>query len=243
MTIYEKLDGFSDYTFHEADHSYWLGGERVKTSVTQLVGTFTEEFDKEYWSQKKAKDRNVTPDVILKEWEDKAEFAGTCGTQFHSYLENILAGKLINPFIEGRDDVNERLEKLMPLAERFEEDIRHKMIPIRSECIVGKGLEVAGQFDQLFYNSTYNELQVWDWKTSKSIDEYNPFRKFMKNPFSHLFDCNFYTYSLQLNIYRHLLALKGISVARCYIAWFHEKNDSYKIYEAFDMSETVAQIL
>ena len=44
---------------------------------------------------------------------------------------------------------------------------------------------------------------IWDWQRSKEIRTDN--RQQMLPPLQHLPDCNYFTYALQLNLYRYIL--------------------------------------
>ena len=241
--LIKQLDAFSDYTFSETNHEYFYKGNKVKKSVTQLVSYYHKKFDREYWSEYKARKEGVSKELILEDWDRKSELSTTTGTQFHSYMEHSLAGKIFNPTIQLREDVNSRLDGLIPMADKFLSDIKHKLIPVRSEFIVGLEDKVAGQIDQIFWNDTKQELQIWDWKTSKTIDTENRYGDKMFYPFEDLDDCAFNHYSLQVNIYKYLLSSKGIDVGKCYVTQFHENNDTYEIFESIDLQKKVETIL
>ena len=241
--LIKQLDIFSDYSFLESEHAYFYKGNRVKKSVTQLVGYYHKKFDREYWSEYKAKKEGVSKEVILEDWNRKSELSTTTGTQFHSYMEHSLAGKIFDPKIPLREDINSRLNGLIPLADKFLSDSKHKLIPVKSEFIVGLGDKVAGQIDQIFWNDVQQELQIWDWKTSKSIDTENRYGDKMFHPLESFDDCSFIHYCLQVNIYKYLLESKGISVGKCYISQFHEDKDNYEIFECLDLQKEVEKIL
>ena len=44
-------------SFNAEGHHYIVDGNRIKHSVSQLIKTFFPEFDSEYWSRMKAKER------------------------------------------------------------------------------------------------------------------------------------------------------------------------------------------
>ena len=241
--LIKKLDAFSDYTFSETNHEYFYKGNKVKKSVTQLVSYYHKKFDREYWSEYKARKEGVSKELILEDWNKKSELSTTTGTQFHAYMEHSLAGKVFDPKISLREDVNSRLDGLIPLADKFLSDSKHKLIPIKSEFIVGLEDKVAGQIDQIFWNDAQQEIQIWDWKTSKTIDTENRYGDKMLYPFEDLDDCAFNHYSLQVNIYKYLLAYQEIDVGKCYIVQFHENNSNYEIFESIDLQKKVETIL
>lgn len=85
---------------------------------------------------------------------------------------------------------------------------------------------VAGSIDFLLKDK-YGRIVIVDWKRSKEIKEENKFEKGL-GVFSHLDNCNFWHYSLQLNIYRHILETRyNKEVVGMYIAVFHPDNSSH----------------
>jgi len=246
MTTYTLLDQFTDYNFDDSLHKYTYKGNPVKTYVTQLIDTFQEPFDKDYWSKKKAKDRGITQEEILAEWQRKSDISANTGTQFHAFMENSLAGKNtpIIPIDDNiKNEVLQRYELLKPLGSKFINDSRHNLIPIKSEVIIGLQDKIAGQIDQLFFNKASNEIEVWDWKTNKEIKTKNSFRKNMLKEFCNYNECEFIHYSIQLGIYKEILFRQGFIIGRCYFVWFNENNINYECFECIDLSGPIRRIL
>ena len=244
--IYLLLDQFRDYYFDENLHKYSYLGQPVKTSVTQFIESFYQPFDKDYWSRRKAVQRGITQEEILAEWQRKADISARTGTQFHSFMENSLASKNTpkHHFPEDQqEEIFTRYELLKPLGQKFLFDSRNTLVPIKSEIVIGYEDKIAGQIDQLFYNKSSQELEVWDWKTNKEILTQNKYRKKMLNEFSFLDDCNYNHYSLQLNIYKNILIRYGFNIGRCYFVWFNENNDNYQCFECLDLQSQVQTIL
>lgn len=85
---------------------------------------------------------------------------------------------------------------------------------------------IAGSIDLVLVNEN-GEIIICDWKRSKEIkfkgwEDRNGNRKKGFGIFSHLDDCNFIHYTLQLNIYRHLLELHyGKKVIGLYLVICH----------------------
>jgi ATP-dependent exoDNAse (exonuclease V) beta subunit len=96
----------------------------------------------------------------------------------------------------------------------------------------------------LFYNKKAGEYQIWDYKTNKEIKTGNNFGNKMKNPISHLEECELNTYSLQLNLYKHLIEKNtNIKIGKCYLVWINEAIDDYKVIETKDLMTEVKIML
>ena len=204
MDISVELSVFNNIKYYDEPHTYYIGGTRM-VSATQIIGKFKQEFDSEFWSKKKAKERN---NKIFPYPKDRAI--------------RILEG---NGF-KQEETLEKDFDKLVSLFNKFYEESYGKLIPMKSEIIVGdEDLGICGMVDQLFWNNKTNELQIWDWKTNKEIKRSNRWQKF-KGPLSHLDVCEFNTYSLQLSLYRFLIEKNtNIKLGDSYIVWLNEKND------------------
>lgn len=74
--------------FHEDGHKYndSLGNEYL--SVTTLLGSYHQKFDKNYWLLKKAKELHISPKELEKQWDTIKDEACSRGTLTHNGLED-----------------------------------------------------------------------------------------------------------------------------------------------------------
>jgi len=249
LEIFEELDKFNNIVYYDEPHKYFMGMKQM-TSVTTLLGKYKEKFEADYWAQRKAEERGITKEEILEEWRIINKIATTKGTIIHNFIEQLLANKVF-PYPEsmafkevGIDNVTtvkKKVSVLEVMAKKFVEDIKGKLIPIKSEVVVGdEKLGICGMVDQMFYNKKAEELQIWDWKTNKKLNFTNDFGKFLKGIFKHLPECEFYIYSLQLSIYREIIRRNtNLTIGDCYIVWFFEENETYKVIKCADLTEEV----
>ena len=114
-----------------------------------------------------------------------------------------------------------------------------------SEIIYDEDNGISGTIDLILANDR-GELVLLDWKRSKEIKRTNRFQKAF-DPISHLDDCNFNHYSLQLNFYRHIIETKYLRIVLAmFIVVFHpnlpecqfihiaeNRTDTIKIWEDF----------
>ena len=251
----ELDDAFRDITYYDEPHVYTIRDHNEKMrSVTGLLSDFKEKFDADFWAQRKADDEGVTKEDKLEEWRVINKIATTKGTIIHNYIENLLAGKIF-PYPKdyvisevGKENehiVLDKVLKLEKMANSFISDIAGKLLPIKSELVVGdQELGVCGMVDQLFYNYKQKEMQIWDWKTNKKLRCDNEYGKKLKGLVSHLDECEFTIYSLQLSIYREIIHRKtNLDIGKTYIVWFFEENETYKVIECLDLREEAKLIL
>jgi ATP-dependent exoDNAse (exonuclease V) beta subunit len=253
MEIIKELAKFNHIKFHDKEHKYYLNGKKM-SSVTQLIGKFKQPFDSDYWSEKKANERGILKEDILKEWKYKADFATQKGSAVHAFAENYLFNKVF-PFpeqemvevlgsVENMFDCRAAVKSITQLFKKFYEDSYEKLVPVRAELVVGDDeLGLCGMVDQLFWNEKSGELEIWDWKTNKEIKETNKWQQF-KDPLNHLDVCELNTYSLQLSLYKHIIERNtNLKLGNSYIVWLNENNDTYKVFKCHNFEKEVKSIL
>ena len=195
----------SSIKFDELPHIYYVNDKKVDTSVTKLVHSFFSGFNANQIAsrciQKAKKDKtspyvNMTKDEILQQWENNRDQSANAGTFLHKTIEN---------FYNKKDYENNSREFEYFL--NFYNKTKNKLVPYRTEWeIYHEELNLAGSIDMVFQNVETNRFVIFDWKRSKEIKKIS--KNFGKHPVDHLPDCNFWHYSLQLNMYKYILESK-----------------------------------
>jgi hypothetical protein len=247
--IFEELYKFKDIRYVDSTHEYTLDGVK-HTSVTTFIGEYKSKFDTENVAKKYALKHKLDVNKVIEDWDYMREFASMKGRTFHSFAENWYANKIFEYDVE---DIKNKwgnsmilaLEKMLVHFKKFYSDSSKSLIPVKSEFIVyDSEYQIAGMVDQLFFNKKHNEYQIFDWKTNKDISFQSQYRDYFKHPISHLEECEFNTYSLQLSIYKHIIEKNtNIKIGKCYIVWINEMNDTYKLYECKNMNEEFQSML
>jgi len=203
--------------------------------VTEKVHRYVNKFDKEYWSERKARERGVTSDVILAEWKEKGDIANRKGTNFHKYAENMINNKFENIEVD---------ERLISMFKDFYYTSSKSLIPVKSEIVIGDtDLQIAGMIDQLYWSNKLDGLVIFDWKTNKAIKKTSFRRQKMLHTFRHLDDCEFNTYSLQQNIYKYIIEKNSnLKIKALFLGWFNEKNPTYEIFKCLDLQDKMPVI-
>ena len=249
LTIFDELSKFNNIIYHDDPHVYYMNGVK-SISVTKLISAFEKPFDTERMSAITARKTGKTQDEVKKMWKLKNEISTYKGSAVHSYIENYLAHKvfpyqnahILNNF-NGIDPIKEKFDKIIPLVHKFHDDIDGKLMPIKSELIVGDvEYGLCGMIDQLFYNKKSGMLELWDWKTNEKIDTHTDYP--LLAPVSHLSTAKLDVYSLQLSLYKHILEKNtNLKLGDSYLTWFNEANDTYKIYKCHDYREEAINII
>ena len=175
-------------------------------------------------------------DRMSKEEMFKDKFVGT---KFVAGVDPDIFDKLY----DGQDPVFPKYVKCTALVDKFISDIRGKMIPIKSELVIGSPkYMVCGMVDQLFYNLKSQQFEIWDWKTNTKFDTESKFH--LNAPCAHLSQCKLDEYSLQLACYKHMFQeMTGIPIGNCYLCWFSEEQPEYKVFKCKDLPNEAVQLL
>ena len=209
----------SKVTFDEAAHTYTadVSGKKY-ISATTLIGKFKQKFDAVAVSTAYAKKNGNTPEYWQQQWAKISKTACDKGTLFHKRKEDegIAAGGAT------------RNKKWIPVhvAEalaQIEHDYHNIPDGIHQELqLWNHYFEIAGLTDLCIVDGNYFDID--DYKTNKKIDK-TSFRhpktgyKKMLFPLTHLQDCNFNHYQLQLSLYAFMF--EQLSGKTCRSICFH----------------------
>ena len=245
---------FDCITFIQSTHSYLINNKMAPISVTGLLGKYKEAFEVDKWSTIKANKLGITPGQMKEEWHLNNLYATHRGTIVHNFIENYFNNKIIQYNKESiekdlGEETHEKLRKeVLKLIDQFKEfskDIDY-ILPVKQEFVVGdiKGTQICGMVDLVAYNTKTNKFEIYDYKTNKEIKFNSKFKKNLLPPIDHLEDCEFNSYSLQLNIYKYFIEkYTSIKIDSLNIVWFNVNNDSYKLIPLLDMQKEVELIL
>lgn len=236
MKIVEKHPSGSDIIFIPEGHRYFLDGIPL-TSVTTFVSKFFPKFDTEFVSEKYAQKYGLDQEKVKQDWKQEGEQATLLGDNCHEYADALINNKkLIKPLNKKEknyfNSINNYLKYLFITG--FE--------PFKTEYIIAsRSLRIAGAVDLIFIKG--NTIYIKDWKTNKAINTYNTFQSAL-DPISHLDDCLFNKYSLQLNLYRCILETDKYFVGKEYdITIAHVTQEGVIELPVPDMSKELKKML
>jgi len=198
--------------FNAADHSYKsIDAEGIDwVSVTSLLSNFKKPFDAEKIAAsvtKKSKSKwfGIPPEKILELWKAEADRATTLGTFYHNQREADLCS-LSSIELEGIPiPVYKPLEE-GALKKAPEQKLTDGIYP--EHMVYLKSAGICGQSDLV--EVVNSKVNIIDYKTNKEIKK-ESFKNWegisdkMQHPVSHLDDCNFNHYALQLSIYMYII--------------------------------------
>jgi len=189
------------------EHKYWhkKTGECFK-SVTGVLSMLEPEFDAEEVAlaisrqdpeKKQEKYQNMSHEDILAEWKRINDEANEYGTQIHEILERyLLADRVYIPKNDYERDIILKYQKV----DKMKGDLYPETI------LFSEKYKLAGTCDLIEECGDY--FNVWDNKTNKKINYISQYDKWLKKPVSHLSDCQYNIYSLQMSIYAYMYQMQ-----------------------------------
>lgn len=200
--------------FNEAAHSYTSVDPKDAIdwiSVTSLVSNFKQPFDakavaKKVSKNKKSKWYGIPPKEIEAIWKGESERAMTLGTFYHNQREDDLCS-LASVQREGMNlpvfapIIKDDGDKIAP-DQKLEDGIYPELM------VYLKSAGICGQSDLV--EVVNGHVNVIDYKTNKEIKmnsyvNWEGISQKLSGPVSHVEDCNFYHYALQLSIYMYII--------------------------------------
>ena len=239
----------ADIQFDEPTHVYTVqGSSKGIISCTKFLHEFFGHFDAKgtikkmmaspKWTESKWYKPGITAKEIEEQWNANGREASGAGTAMHLAIEQFLNGSehVILPHIKETTE----WRYFMNFWREHGADLE----PYRTEWEVwSEDHKLAGQIDMVYRRKSDGKFLIYDWKRSKEIKTENKFQTGLP-PIQHLPDCNYWHYTLQLNVYRWFLEnLYGLEIDDMYLLVLHPDNKNYKRVRLNRMDEEVDAML
>ena len=227
--------------FDEGPHKYYICGQSTGwTSVTSVIHRFCQPFDSletatrmvnsSYFPRRsthaiyRSMFRNLQHDKelmitsLISYWDINAKEARDLGTKMHNDIEMFY-----------NEEPHDSDGPEFALFKQYHRDQREQgRRAFRTEVVLwSREHMVCGSCDMLYRDAGGN-FHLRDWKRSKKIRRKSFGKQKMKGRLSHLPDCNYSHYSLQLNLYRYLLeTFYDMPISSMAIVVFHPAQEQY----------------
>ena len=196
-------------------------------SVTQILKRYKVPFDADgKQAIKSAAKKGVTVEEIKRQWKEAGDVANSHGTNVHKSLQDYVEQGLIN-------------EEHKKIIASF---IKLGINDVRSEEIVShQGLKIAGTVDLI--ERYKDRINIYDFKTNKQIRKFSEYGNRFLPPISHLEECEYINYALQLSLYAWMLEQKGEKIGKLAILWINPKTQEMEEIPTVYMKETVMNLI
>lgn len=187
----------------KTDTTNWL-------SVTSFISNFKQPFDADKIAEKSSKSKKskwygMTPEEIKAAWSSEALRATTLGTWYHNCREVDICGLTTMERHSITVPVFKPVE-IDGIKESPNQKINNGVYP--EHMVYLKSAGICGQSDLV--EVVNGEVHITDYKTNKEIktEAYTSWDgkvQKMSTPLTHLDDCNFMHYALQLSLYLYII--------------------------------------
>jgi ATP-dependent exoDNAse (exonuclease V) beta subunit len=233
--------------FDEPTHKYTVNGTSKNwISCTGFLHAFFPHFDPDSvidkmmrspkWSQSKYFGK--TKEQIKNEWSESGKEASGSGTAMHLAIEQFHNGAI--------DEIETSVfqTKEWKYFQNFWKEFGDDLEPYRTEWEVwSEEHKLAGSIDMIYRKKSDNTFVIYDWKRSKEIKTTNTFESGYP-PLDHLPNTNYWTYTLQLNVYKWFLeTFYGLQVSGLYLVVLHPENSNYRRIHLNIMNDEVQDML
>lgn len=232
--------------FDEPTHRYTINGVYKNwISCTGFLHTFFPHFDPDSVIKKMMASPKwpaspyygMTAAAIKEKWSNSGKEASGAGTAMHLAIEMHHNGaEHLIP-----EDIKQTPEWKYFL--NYWKDFGGELEPYRTEWeVFSEEHKLAGSIDMI-YKKKDGTFAVYDWKRSKEIKTSNNFENGYA-PVDHLPNCNYWHYTLQLNVYKWFLeTYYGLKITELCILIFHPDNKNYQRFRLNIMEGEVADML
>ncbi len=233
---------FEHIRFSEKDHKYTnINTGETYISGTQLLSLFKPEFNSKELAERVAKKKGITADAILNEWADIAKIATTKGTAIHESIESLI---MREPEKMHNEYSSIAKSALLTIEQTFGNlsNLKSEVIVYNDDYKIASQSDLVQRYTPKF--SKYEIINIIDYKTNKEIRFTSKYQEYLKEPISHLAECEYNVYSLQLSLYAYLL--EGMypksKIGQLAIMWLNNSN-KWIIYQVPYMKQEVIAIL
>ena len=218
--------------FNEAAHTYThIDTGDPFISVTTLLGKYKQPFDRHGHSKRVADREGVSQEMVLEMWEEEKNRACKRGTDIHKILEDYIG------YGDVKDNYGWLCKSYDKAVERTIDSFKNVLC---ENLLYDEEVKVAGTADLIYEHK--NEFTIGDFKTNKRFGFSSLYSERLKDPVSHLHNCEFNLYGLQLSLYAYLYErMSGKRCRKCVV--FYLKDERFVSYHINYMKSEVEAIL
>jgi hypothetical protein len=226
MELLAKIQNpFSNLTFEEKRHKYYVEGQPINKSVSALIGEFYEHFDAKQVAPYSAAKMGLTTEEVLAHWAAINQESRDRGHRVHNFGEVYQFNRNLKPSCPQEEAIV-----------KFWQDVPEHILPLAAELRMYHFKHLfAGTADIILFDTKTQTYIIADYKTNKDLFK-NYMGKTMIGPFSHLLDNPLNHYVIQLSYYQLLLEQVGVKVSRRVIIWLG-LDGNYQLFDTEDVTD------
>lgn len=205
--------------FDKASHSYRnVYTDELYTSATTLINKFKKKFDADFHAKRTAEKEGVTPEEIKARWKKMNDESKIKGSNIHEAID------VFNKTGEINEQYKELLASIASLGLYDVSRIKCE------ELVYNHNYKLAGTADIIEDLGSY--FNVYDFKTNKKFNLFSPYGSCLLDPVSHLSECEYNIYALQLSLYAFMYkSMTGKRIGQLAVIYLTADNKT-QVYHA-----------
>lgn len=230
------LQNTTPVNFNVEKHEYTTLDNKKLVGVNELIHLYREPFDEDgQLLIRCAQKKGISPEELRKQWDQKRDDSCVRGHNLHEEIEYYILNRKIKKDGQFIDAVKQ--------IKKYK--FKGKLIP--EVVIWSPKYGLAGTVDLLDVYGDY-QVDIGDWKQNAEIKQKSFYTRgsgyqMMLWPLSHLMDCNFIHYSLQLSLYELILEEYGYWVNEKKLYHLNPKTNKFDIYSTLSLRKEALNII
>jgi len=214
--------------FDPVKHIYTDAKGNRLISCSKLISGLTPPFDPDgKITEKYALKNGLTVEQVKAQWKETNKQSCDYGTAIHNEIEYYIKYREVreSPYSHYVEQFSKQRYNGRLFSERMLYCLNNMVAGTADLIELGQGM-----------------VNIDDVKTNKKLEKTSTWGNKMLNEVSHLDDCNFNHYQLQLSIYGYLCELKGLKVNRLRVLYFNPDTKLMEVHIARYMRDEVIDI-
>jgi hypothetical protein len=198
--------------FDKASHSYKnTCTNESYISATTFISKFKKKFDADFHAKRAAEKEGVTPEEIKARWKKMNDASKVKGSNIH---------EAIDAFNKTGAIEEQYKELIASIAALGLYDVAKTKC---EELVYNHAYKLAGTADII--EDCGSNFNVYDFKTNKKFNLYSPYGATLLDPISHLSECEYSIYALQLSLYAFMYhSMTGKRVGKLAVIYLTAEN-------------------
>lgn len=216
---------FSDLSFVESSHKYYVKGQPLKGSVSNKIHNYVPHTDFDTIAPFSARKAGVTTEEIKAQWAAKNLESRIRGHRVHTFGEHYQFNRNLVPSCPQEIAIT-----------KFWERLPKHIVPVAAELRMYHFIKMyAGTMDILLYDTSNDTYIIADYKTNADLNK-NYKGKVLLPPFHNYLDSPLNHYQIQLSYYQILLEQIGVKVSKRVIIWLDINTADFQMFFTEDLT-------
>lgn len=216
--------------FIEESHQYFDKTGKELDSVSSVIAKYKKTFDPDgFIIRSYAKRNNLTVEQVREKWDKERIDACVRGNNLHHHIEIYLKeNKVLD---DGYKDIVEQFQKIKFSGKLFSEVV-----------LADTKTGICGTSDIISLVND-NTVDILDLKTNKKLLYKSKYRTRLLYPLEEIEECEYWIYSIQLNLYSFILKQNGYKTRKMAILYINPETRILEVHKVPKMDREIKMLI